>query len=116
MFPAGGACGISPKCWCPVIVVLARRQERMREISSGDRPEFEVDSCLDALVIEIPDLNAKNPAPAEAGMGSSHTVRPVGLEPTTHVLQPRMCTAQIPFKSRHYFAEIDQSRRLCKWA
>ena len=42
--------------------------------------------------IEIPDLNAKNPAPAEAGTGSPNTVRPVGLEPTTHGLKVRCST------------------------
>ncbi len=36
--------------------------------------------------------NAENPAPAEAGTGSPNTVRPVGLEPTTHGLKVRCST------------------------
>ena len=50
--------------------------------------------------------HAKNPAPAETGTGSRHTVRPVGLEPTTHglndSLHPHLCTAQLPKTSRHH--------------
>lgn len=44
--------------------------------------------------IEVPvsGQNAENPAPAEAGTGSHETVRPVGLEPTTHGLKVRCST------------------------